>query len=341
MVRADRLIEHGDLIDVPGLRLRAVWTPGHTPGPSVLPRRDPRPAAHRRPHPAADHAERVVLRHDRSNPLDDYLASLGKLRGIQPREVLPAHEYRFADLDSRLDDLAEHHQERLAETADILAGAGAAGLTAWQVATGVTWSRPWSDLVSFQRQAAVGEVLSHLRHLQARGLAARPTSTASARWTPIAPAGLTPADGEAGLGGSARVDRGGRASRRARRAPDTAAPAVGRTARGQRVRDRGRRRAGADRLGLGAGEFSRPAGALAARHRRRAAGRTPVPGHAPAPRPLHAGDRDPAAASARRSRSARRRGTRSTRLLGPDFRPLEAQLRCSGVTLAATSSTAE
>ncbi len=32
MVRADRLLEHGDLIDAPGLRLRAIWTPGHTPG---------------------------------------------------------------------------------------------------------------------------------------------------------------------------------------------------------------------------------------------------------------------------------------------------------------------
>ena len=45
-----------------------------------------------------------------SNPLDDYLSSLAKLRGIQPREVLPAHEYRFTDLDSRLDDLAVHHR---------------------------------------------------------------------------------------------------------------------------------------------------------------------------------------------------------------------------------------
>ena len=171
MVRADRLLEHGDLIDAPGLRLRAVWTPGHTPGhlcyydethdvlltgDHILPRITPN-----------------VSSYDLSdNPLEDYLASLQKLRGLQPREVLPAHEYRFADLDSRLDDLAEHHKERLTEAEDILAAAGPAGLTAWQVATGVTWSRPWSDLISFQRQAAVGEVLSHLRYLQARGLAA-------------------------------------------------------------------------------------------------------------------------------------------------------------------------
>ena len=106
------------------------------------------------------------------------------MRGIQPREVLPAHEYRFTDLDSRLDDLSQHHKERLTEAETILAGGGPAGLTAWQVATGVTWSRPWSDLVSFQRQAAVGEVLSHLRYLQACDLAAESDIDGVGSWTP-------------------------------------------------------------------------------------------------------------------------------------------------------------
>jgi glyoxylase-like metal-dependent hydrolase (beta-lactamase superfamily II) len=190
MVRADRLLTDGDLIDAPGLRLRAVWTPGHTPGhlcyydethdllltgDHVLPRITPNVSSY-------DSAD---------NPLKDYLESLEKLRGIQPAEVLPAHEYRFADLDSRLDDLAVHHKERLAEAADILAGAGPTGLTAWDVATGVTWSRSWADLVSFQRQAAVGEVLSHLRYLQARGLAAEADVDGVGSWRPVLPAAPT------------------------------------------------------------------------------------------------------------------------------------------------------
>jgi glyoxylase-like metal-dependent hydrolase (beta-lactamase superfamily II) len=181
MVRAERLIEHGDLIDVPGLRLRAVWTPGHTAGhlcfhdeardllltgDHVLPRITPN----------------ISFSDMASNPLEDYLGSLAKLRGLQPREVLPAHEYRFTGLDSRLDDLAEHHRERLAETLDIVAGTGG-GLTAWQVATGVTWSRAWADLVSFQRQAAVGEVLSHLLQLQARGLVTEADVDGVGLWT--------------------------------------------------------------------------------------------------------------------------------------------------------------
>jgi glyoxylase-like metal-dependent hydrolase (beta-lactamase superfamily II) len=182
MVRADRTIDHGDFVDVPGLRLRAVWTPGHTPGhlcfydethellltgDHILPRITPN-----------------VSSYDLTgNPLEEYLGSLEKLRGLQPRDVLPAHEYRFTDLDSRLDFLAEHHAERLAETAALLAAAGAAGITSWDAASGITWSRPWAELASFQRQAAVGEVLSHLRHLQARGLAAEADVEGTGIWT--------------------------------------------------------------------------------------------------------------------------------------------------------------
>jgi glyoxylase-like metal-dependent hydrolase (beta-lactamase superfamily II) len=165
MVRADRLIEHGELIDAPGLRLRAVWTPGHTPGHLCF---------HDETHDLLLTGDHILPRitpnvssYDMtSNPLRDYLGSLDKLHGIQPAEVLPAHEYRFTDLDSRLTYLTEHHRERLAEALAIVAAAAAPGLTAWQIAEGVTWSRAWSELVSFQRQAAVGEVLSHLRYLQ-------------------------------------------------------------------------------------------------------------------------------------------------------------------------------
>jgi len=187
MVRADRMIEHGDLVDAPGLRLRAVWTPGHTPGhlcfhdetrgllltgDHILPRITPNVSSYN----MAD------------NPLKDYLESLERLRGLEPQEVLPAHEYRFTDLDSRLDFLAEHHAERLGETAEILAAAGPDGVTAWRVAEGITWSRPWAKLVSFQRQAAIGEVLSHLRHLQARGLASESDIDGVGIWTAAQPA---------------------------------------------------------------------------------------------------------------------------------------------------------
>jgi glyoxylase-like metal-dependent hydrolase (beta-lactamase superfamily II) len=186
MARTDRVIAHGDLIDVPGLTLRAIWTPGHSPGhlcfhdetrgllltgDHVLPRITPN-----------------ISSYDMtSSPLDAYLRSLAALEGIDPAEVLPAHEYRFADLDGRLADLAAHHQERLTEITQVLATVPG-GQSAWQVAAQVSWSRPWTQMSGFPRQAALGEVVAHLRHLQRHGQADCRDADGLGLWT------LSPAD---------------------------------------------------------------------------------------------------------------------------------------------------
>lgn len=180
MARPDRHLAHGDLADLPGLRLRAVWTPGHSPGhlcfhdethgllltgDHVLPRITPNISAYDLT----------------SEPLNDYLDSLAKLSGLEPAEVLPAHEYRFSGLDARLDALRAHHAERLGEALAILR-AHAAPQSAWQVATQVSWSRPWDQLGSFQHQAAVGEVVAHLRHLSSQHLAACTDADGVGHW---------------------------------------------------------------------------------------------------------------------------------------------------------------
>lgn len=180
MARADRTIGHGELIDVPGLRLRALWTPGHTPGhlcfrdethdllltgDHVLPRITPNISAF----------------DEQSRPLADYLQSLQSLRGIQPGEVLPAHEYRFTDLNSRVEVITAHHAQRLAEIAVVLAAAPA-GLSAWQVAERITWSRGWDQLTGFPRQSALGEVLAHLRQLESGGTAQCTDVDGTGRW---------------------------------------------------------------------------------------------------------------------------------------------------------------
>jgi hypothetical protein len=119
-----------------------------------------------------------------TGPLDEHLASLAALRGIAPDEVLPAHEYRFTDLDGRLDDLVAHHQERLDEVIGALR-AVPAGQSAWQVATRVPWSRPWDQLSAFPRQAALGEVVAHLRHLEGQGRAGYADADGVALWRAI------------------------------------------------------------------------------------------------------------------------------------------------------------
>jgi len=166
LARSDFDVEHGSLPLGAGTALRAVWTPGHTPGhlcfydeqrevlltgDHVLPRITP----HIGLPPGAD-----------GDPLGDYQASLRALARYSPAEALPAHEYRFADLGARLDELLRHHRTRLAEIEHAVAARP--GLSTWTVSAALTWSRGWEQTVGPSRQSAVSETWAHLLHLQGR-----------------------------------------------------------------------------------------------------------------------------------------------------------------------------
>ena len=163
----DILVEDGDKLDIPGWDVVALWTPGHSPGhlclwepgnqlmlsgDHVLPRITPNIAFH----PQAG-----------QDPLGDFLTSLERVGRYEAAEVLPGHEHRFVNLATRVAELQEHHVRRFAEVVDGLAD----GLTtAWDVATRMKWSRPWTSIDGFMRRAAVLECLAHLRALEVRGV---------------------------------------------------------------------------------------------------------------------------------------------------------------------------
>ncbi|TFV65689.1 UNVERIFIED_ORG: MBL fold metallo-hydrolase [Bacillus sp. AZ43] len=168
MAVPDRLLEDGDHADLPGWRLRAVHTPGHTPGhlcfaeertglffagDHVLPRISPNISTS--PAGAAD-------------PLGDFLDSLAAVRDLDPVEVLPAHEWRFRGLDARVDALTAHHEQRLTEL--LAAVRRHPGSTPWDLAAHLTWSRPWEQYERRMRIFAVTETDAHLRLLGSRGL---------------------------------------------------------------------------------------------------------------------------------------------------------------------------
>ena len=156
----DVLIEDGGRPLGKDTPLRALWTPGHTPGhlcfaderydvlltgDHILPRISPNIS------PVAGSTE---------DTLGIYLGSLAAMTDLDPAEVLPAHEYRFAGLPARVRQLQEHHRARLDEVVAVVAAAD--GCTTLEVAERLTWSRP----------SAIGETYAHLLHLQRRGLLA-------------------------------------------------------------------------------------------------------------------------------------------------------------------------
>jgi glyoxylase-like metal-dependent hydrolase (beta-lactamase superfamily II) len=152
---------------LPGWGLRTIWTPGHSPGhvcfysddrrlllsgDHILPRITPNISVHAQQPP---------------NPLGDYLESLAKVRGLEADEVLPGHEYRFADLAGRIDEITAHHADRLEEIMEVIAAHP--GSSAWEITLRLHWSRPWDDIQLFMQRQANGETLAHCVLLELHG----------------------------------------------------------------------------------------------------------------------------------------------------------------------------
>ncbi|MBJ7452379.1 MAG: MBL fold metallo-hydrolase, partial [Blastococcus sp.] len=162
----DRMIEDGEWLPLPGWDLRAVHTPGHSPGhlcfhepgrrvllsgDHVLPRITPNVGVHAQ---------------SAGDPLAEFLASLARVSALDADvdEVLPAHEYRFAGIGARVEQLLGHHEHRLEEIRT-----ASTGRTTWALTGALTWSRPWDQVSGFMRRAAVAETLAHLVLLESRG----------------------------------------------------------------------------------------------------------------------------------------------------------------------------
>ncbi|MGH3096516.1 MAG: MBL fold metallo-hydrolase [Streptosporangiales bacterium] len=165
----DRDLADGELVDVPGRRVRAIWTPGHTPGHMCFYLEDANRLL------SGDHVLPVITPHvplfpirDRkdADPLGDYLASLSRVGDMATVEVLPAHEHRFEGLEDRTKEIIEHHQERLRQVLDDL---DKGPRTLWQIAQGMQWNTAWDVMSPFMWRMAVGEAAAHVRHLESHG----------------------------------------------------------------------------------------------------------------------------------------------------------------------------
>ena len=184
----DLALSDGERADVPGLDLRAVWTPGHTPGhlclhlaerdllftgDHVLPRITP-------------HVGQFPLDSADGNPLGDFLASqsrIGRIPGADRLMCLPSHETRFSELTARASEIIDHHEERLQSMARLL---DQGPTTLWELTSNLEWRRPWADMRTLARHMAASETAAHLRLLEERGLVSRDGSPELPRWSGVA-----------------------------------------------------------------------------------------------------------------------------------------------------------
>lgn len=170
-LEVDRAVNEARTL-VPGSdNLWAIWTPGHSPGHLVV--HDER----RKLLFSGDHilpriSPNVSLSpFVKGDPLADYLASLDQTKKLQADMVLPAHEHAFTDLAGRVDELLEHHRQRLAEAVEAVREGPR---TPYQIASKLSWdSKPWPEMSPGTRNMALMEAMAHLRLLINRGVLAR------------------------------------------------------------------------------------------------------------------------------------------------------------------------
>ncbi|ADU49634.1 MBL fold metallo-hydrolase [Intrasporangium calvum] len=102
-------------------------------------------------------------------PLRDYLDSLRRVRAMADLVLLPAHGMPGPSTHARIDQLLQHHEDRLQACLDSV---GPAGTTAFEVAAKLPWTsrmRSLDDLDPFNQMLAVCETAAHLDLLAERG----------------------------------------------------------------------------------------------------------------------------------------------------------------------------
>lgn len=151
-LEADEVLR-GDTMAVGRTGLVALHTPGHTTGHVCL----------------VDEQSGSILTGDHllprvnpgiglggpsdRNPLGDYLRSLQRLRSYSGHLALPGHGEPFTGLVERVDEIERHHRRRAQEAARLLEADP--GLSVWEAATRLTWSRPWAQFRGHYLAAAL------------------------------------------------------------------------------------------------------------------------------------------------------------------------------------------
>lgn len=153
-----------DELPISGRTVHSMWTPGHTYGHSAF-------------HDAGagiffsgDHVLPTITPNigldapSITHSLADYLESLRRMSGLDEAvTVLPAHGFRFRGLQVRAEEIALHHDERLAEIR--VRWEENEDHSVYSIAQGLHWARGFEGLKNFNLFAALAETAAHMYYL--------------------------------------------------------------------------------------------------------------------------------------------------------------------------------
>ena len=167
-------VEPGDVFERGGYRLRAVATPGHTPGHLCLWAQEQQ-ILFCGDHVLFDITPNITAWPSLPDALGSYLQSLEESARLPVKLALPGHR-KTGDFAARVAELQEHHRVRLAEAARIVAEEP--GLTGNDITARMQWSiraRSWAEFPPAQKIFAIGEACAHLDHLEAQNIVGKET----------------------------------------------------------------------------------------------------------------------------------------------------------------------
>jgi len=158
-------VEDEEIIQIGEYSLQCVSTPGHTQGIMCLYEKNHRLLF------SGDHIlERITPNISvwsmENNALEDYMNSLKKIKKLNIDKVFPSHRNLFSHCHKRIDELIDHHCERLVEVEEILSKKSLQ--SPYEVASQMKWDikfTSWDDLPHVQRWFATGEAMAHLVYL--------------------------------------------------------------------------------------------------------------------------------------------------------------------------------
>ncbi|GGH45285.1 MBL fold metallo-hydrolase [Microbacterium album] len=162
------LLSDGDVLDIPGRRVRVIATPGHTAGSICL----------------LDEGDALLFSGDHvlpiitpglglggfgpeDDPIGAALDSYERMAAYDEVEVCPGHGYRFRGLAARAAELARRHRRRREEIAGLRREHPDASV--WEIARRVSWTDGWGGLTPFLRRSALAQTELFLAHLERAG----------------------------------------------------------------------------------------------------------------------------------------------------------------------------
>ena len=162
------LLDGGEILEVGDYRLKAIDTPGHTPGQMCF-EIEGTGAMILGDHVLFDITPNITDWPDVADSLGDYLDSLDKINQYDVVIPLPGHR-KPGDFHERIASLMAHHERRLDDCCKVIHDLGHARL--YDITGQMRWkirAASWDTFPPAQRWFALGECLSHIDYLLKRG----------------------------------------------------------------------------------------------------------------------------------------------------------------------------